>query len=248
VYWGPLLQVALDRAGIADLGLVGVPAGVSERAALAQQVPTAVELDLQRLEALLIVLEALDVLGVRLFARAKLVLLGDQMLDAGRDAFVAHSRIVVAWSVGRRGVTSGEEPQAETSHERDSSIEPESVTIRVVPRSAALVDEVANELATWPGVRIERRADGAAVVRYERSELGVLHHDRGVVELPFLEPEHDELIERGEAEPDLVAPDSAGVSHDLHGPADVTEVLELFDRRYRDVRGEGDPYSSDDPA
>jgi hypothetical protein len=25
-------------------------------------------------------------------------------------------------------------------------------------------------------------------------------------------------------------------------------VLELFDRRYRDVRGEDDPYSSQDPA
>ena len=32
---------------------------------------------------------------------------------------------------------------------------------------SAIVDDVANELATWPGVHIERRADGAAVVRYE---------------------------------------------------------------------------------
>ena len=115
-------------------------------------------------------------------------------------------------------------------------------------RSAPLVDEIANELATWPGVRIERRADGAAVVRYERSELGILHRDRGVVELPVLDVEHDELIEHGEAEPDLVTPGSSGVSHDVHGPADVTEVLELFDRRYRDVRGEGEPYSSADPG
>jgi hypothetical protein len=51
-----------------------------------------------------------------------------------------------------------------------------------------LVDEVANELATWPGVRIERRQDGAALVRYEHSELGVLYPDRGVAELPFLRP------------------------------------------------------------
>jgi hypothetical protein len=38
------------------------------------------------------------------------------------------------------------------------------------------------------------------------------------------------------------------VTHDLRGPADVTAALELFDRRYRDVRGEDDPYSSDDSA
>jgi hypothetical protein len=114
-----------------------------------------------------------------------------------------------------------------------------------VSRFEAVVNEVANELATWPGVHVERGPDGAAVVRHEHSILGVLHPERGVAELPVLRPEHDELVEHGEAEPDL---DSGGVSHDLHGPSDVTAVLELFDRRYRDVRGEDDPYSSEDPG
>jgi hypothetical protein len=107
----------------------------------------------------------------------------------------------------------------------------------------ALVDEVANELDTWPGVRIERRPDGAAVVRYEDMQLGVLDGDRGVAELRFPTPEHDELVEHGDA-----MPESDMVSHGLNGPADVTAVLELFDRRYRDLRGEDDPYSSEDPA
>jgi hypothetical protein len=115
-------------------------------------------------------------------------------------------------------------------------------------RSTALVDEIANELATWPGVRIERRGDGAAIVRYERSELGLLYPEQGVAELPVLGAEHDELIEHGDAEPAEFSRESSGVSHGIHGPADVTEVLELFDRRYRDVRGEDDPYSSEDRA
>ena len=118
---------------------------------------------------------------------------------------------------------------------------------RRVPDVSAFVDEVANELATWPGVRIERRSDGAALVRYERSELGVLYPERGVAELPVLEPEHDELFDHGDAEPAEQTPDSVGVSHSIHGPADITAVLELFDRRYRDVRGEDDAYSSEDP-
>jgi hypothetical protein len=113
-----------------------------------------------------------------------------------------------------------------------------------VSHSAALVDEIANELDSWPGVRIERRSDGAAVVRYEQLELGVLDRDRGVAELPVLLAEHDELVERGDAEP----ADSGGVSHGVEGPSDVTAVLELFERRYRDLRGEDDPYSSQDPA
>jgi luciferase-like monooxygenase len=113
---------------------------------------------------------------------------------------------------------------------------------------SAFVDEIANELATWPGVRIGRRADGAAVVLYDDSELGLLYPDRGEVELPFLDPEHDELIEHGDAEPAESTSESSGVSHSLRGPSDVTEVLELFDRRYRDVRGEDDPYTSEDPG
>ena len=116
-----------------------------------------------------------------------------------------------------------------------------------MPDVSAFVDEVANELATWPGVRIERRPDGGATVRYEHSELGVLYPDRGVAELPVLEREHDVLIEHGDAEPAGETGGSAGVSHSIHGPSDITQVLELFDRRYRDVRGEDEPYSSEDP-
>ncbi len=86
------------------------------------------------------------------------------------------------------------------------------------------------------------------MVRYQQIELGVLFRDRGIAELPVLGPEHDELIERGDAEPADATPDSTGVSHGVHGPSDVTAVLELFDLRYRDVRGEDPPYSSEDPA
>jgi luciferase-like monooxygenase len=117
-----------------------------------------------------------------------------------------------------------------------------------MPRADALVDEIANELDTWPGVRIERRPDGAASVRYEALELGVLFADRGVAELSFSHAEHDELVEHGDAEPSDPAPQSREVTHRIEGPSDVSAVLELFDRRYRDLRGEDDPYSSQDPA
>ncbi len=115
-------------------------------------------------------------------------------------------------------------------------------------QAAPLVDEIANELGTWPGVRIEQRADGAALVRYRQLELGVLYRDRGVAELPVVGPEHDELIERGDAESADATLDSTGISHGVHGPSDVTAVLELFGRRYRDIRGDDAPYSTQDPA
>src|SRR4051794_25439425 len=117
---------------------------------------------------------------------------------------------------------------------------------RPVSSAAPLVDEIANELDTWPGVRIEPRPEGAALVRYEHFELGVLDRDRGVVELRFFGPEHEELVERGDAEPADSKSDFDAVTHEVHGPADVTAVLGLFDRRYRELRGEDDPYSSED--
>jgi luciferase-like monooxygenase len=112
---------------------------------------------------------------------------------------------------------------------------------------SAFADEIANELATWPGVRFEARTDGVTVVRYGRSELGLLYPERGVVELPVPDREHDILIEHGDAEPANLTGESFGVSHSIRGPADVTAVLALVDRRYRDLRGEDDPYSSEDP-
>jgi hypothetical protein len=64
----------------------------------------------------------------------------------------------------------------------------------------------------------------------------------------LLAPEHDELVEHGDAEPADSTPDSHVVSRGVGGRADVTAVLELFDRRCRDLCGEDDAYNSQDRA
>ena len=69
-----------------------------------------------------------------------------------------------------------------------------------------------------------------------------------MAELPFGPAERDDLVEHGDAEPASPLLRSENVSHGLHGPSDVTAVLELFDRRYRDLRGEDGPYTSQDPS
>jgi hypothetical protein len=111
-----------------------------------------------------------------------------------------------------------------------------------------LVDEVVSELGTWPGVQIDRNPDGSVLVLYEHVELGVLDRERGIAELRFAYPERDALVEHGAAEPAEPAYDSENVSHDVRGPSDIAAVLDLFDRRYRDLRGEDEPYSSSDPG
>jgi len=85
-----LLPVTLDGVGVANVRFVGIGAGVTQRAALAEQVPAAVELDLDVAETFLVGLEAIGVEAVLLLARAKLMLLGNEALDPVRDALVAH--------------------------------------------------------------------------------------------------------------------------------------------------------------
>lgn len=110
----------------------------------------------------------------------------------------------------------------------------------------ALVDEIANELDTWPGVEIERFSPSSAMVRYENLLLGVLDSERGLAKVLVSPPEYDDLVEHGDAEPGDPVADHEAVSHGVEGPSDVTEVLELFDSRYRELRGEDEPYSSSD--
>jgi hypothetical protein len=117
-----------------------------------------------------------------------------------------------------------------------------------VAHRSDLVDELANELDTWPGVRIVVRGPDEALVLYEQHELGVLRRERGLAELRFAHVEHDHLVERGDAAPRDLAPESGWVTHSVDGPSDVTAGLELFDRRYRELRGDAEPFSSEDPT
>jgi hypothetical protein len=82
--------VALDGLAVAALRLLGIAAGGAQRAAPAQEVPAAVELDLDRAQALLVDLQRVGVPAVALLAGAQIVLLGDQSLDARGDALVTH--------------------------------------------------------------------------------------------------------------------------------------------------------------
>src|SRR6185295_2965463 len=80
------LEVALDGAFGPDVGGVGVLAGVAAGSALAQQVPALVELDLDLVEAGLLVLVEAFAAGLALEG----VLLFDQGTDTVEDLPVVH--------------------------------------------------------------------------------------------------------------------------------------------------------------
>ncbi len=115
-----------------------------------------------------------------------------------------------------------------------------------MPGADAYIEEIVSEMDTWPGVHAERTTQDLILLRYESFALGALDRRGGVAELHFAPGEREELIERGDAEPAYPAETDANVSHELRGPADVESVLALFRRRYRDLRGEDDPFSSKD--
>ena len=115
-----------------------------------------------------------------------------------------------------------------------------------MPGVDAFIDEIVSEMDSWPGVQAERRSQELIVLRYEQLELGALDRSTGLAELHFAPGEREELVERGDAEAAYPEQVDANVSHELRGAADVEAVLELFRRRYRDLRGEDDPYSSSD--
>src|SRR5947209_4901999 len=78
-----LLLVALDGLGIADVGLLGVFPELPAGPALAQEIPTLIELDLERVVALMVLGRAVGLL-------VELVLLVDEVLDMVKDALVVH--------------------------------------------------------------------------------------------------------------------------------------------------------------
>src|SRR5262249_47308927 len=89
-----LLQVVLDGPGVACLGVVRVATGLPQRAALTEQVPAPVQLDLDVAEPLPVLGQARLVDAVLLLVAPKRALLGDQTLDARGDALVGHGVIV----------------------------------------------------------------------------------------------------------------------------------------------------------
>src|SRR5438067_1141063 len=81
-----LLLVALDDVRRARRGGVRVEARLAERLALAQEVPTLVERDLQLLQALPVALAGRSLA----LALPQIVLLGDEPFDARVDLGIVH--------------------------------------------------------------------------------------------------------------------------------------------------------------
>ena len=84
----------LDGVGPASRGVVGVEPELLSSAALAKQVPAAVELYLHRPQPFPICLEGIGVRAVVLLAATEVLLLRHEPFDSGGNALVALGRIL----------------------------------------------------------------------------------------------------------------------------------------------------------
>src|SRR3954470_3100378 len=98
-----LLEIALDGLGVAHVRRARILADLAQRPALAQQVPAAIQLDLDSLQPAAILLECLIGMLISLLLLAELLLFGDEPFDPVRDALVAHEADPMAWPRRRRG-------------------------------------------------------------------------------------------------------------------------------------------------
>jgi hypothetical protein len=98
------------------------------------------------------------------------------------------------------------------------------------------------EVTSWPDVSSAPHRFGGVEFRLGRIELGHVHGDR-LADLPFPKKVRDDLIERGEAMPHHVLPDSGWVSRPIRSPEDVDAVIGLFRLNYDRVMARRSPAS-----
>lgn len=85
----------------------------------------------------------------------------------------------------------------------------------------------------WPGVEADDHRFGGTEYRLGKREIGHIHDDMGLVDIPFPRRVRDELVAAGQAEPHHVLPDSGWVSKWLRTPEDVDEAIQLLERSYK---------------
>jgi predicted DNA-binding protein (MmcQ/YjbR family) len=91
--------------------------------------------------------------------------------------------------------------------------------------------KIAETVARWEGTSLAPHRFGGTEFRVERREVGHVHGD-SLVDIPFPKTIRNELVEKGEAEPHHILPESGWVSVYLRRPADVERAVRLLRRSY----------------
>jgi hypothetical protein len=99
-----------------------------------------------------------------------------------------------------------------------------------------ILQEIKNEILSWPGVTAKQYRFGGIEFRLKKREMGHIHGDR-LVDLAFPMKTRNELVNSGFVSPHHVLPQSGWVSYWINnGEEDVLSVIRLFRMRYEQLR------------
>jgi hypothetical protein len=91
--------------------------------------------------------------------------------------------------------------------------------------------QIANAVASWPGVEAAPHRFGGVEFRLGRRELGHIHGDR-IADLPFPRRVRDQLIADGRARRHHVLPDSGWITVSIRSDEEAERAVELFRMAY----------------
>ena len=93
-----------------------------------------------------------------------------------------------------------------------------------------LLTMVEREVLRWPGVTSEPGRFGATSFRYDKREIGHIHHDR-IADLPVTTEMREDILARGRAHPHRAGV-KGYISYPLEDQEDLSVVLEILGRNY----------------
>jgi hypothetical protein len=97
---------------------------------------------------------------------------------------------------------------------------------------STIMENIEKELLSWPYVTAEPHIFGGIEFRINKREIGHIHEELLVADLPFPMNVRNELVNSGQASPHHVLPQSGWVSYWIKGEEDIPAVIELFKMRY----------------
>jgi hypothetical protein len=112
-----------------------------------------------------------------------------------------------------------------------------------------VLSHIRDEVLSWPGVSEGEHEFGGVEFRLGKREIGHLHDDLALADLPFPRKVRDELVATGQAQPHHIFPDTGWVSYAVTNDAAVTGAIALFRLSYeRAVAAQRPVSEADSPA
>jgi hypothetical protein len=97
---------------------------------------------------------------------------------------------------------------------------------------STIIESIEKELLSWSYVTAEPHIFGGIEFRINKREIGHIHEELLVVDLPFPMNVRNELVNSNHASPHHVLPQTGWVSYWIKKEEDIPAVIELFKMRY----------------